>query len=93
MLNKRNGSIHINFPKSKVFWIDQKYLRESDFSKILETSLHELSHKIGGDESSVFSYLLTEVNGSVLKQLVEDPMTRAELKMLNKIWKEIPKEG
>ena len=44
---------------SKGFWIDKSYLDKSSFSEVLETALHELSHKAGGDESAEFSYKLT----------------------------------
>ncbi len=77
-----------DFGTSKGFWIDRTYLREGSFGEILETALHELSHKAGGDESVEFSYKLTDVNKEVLKQLNDDPETRSTMNILNKLWKE-----
>lgn len=73
---------------SKGFWIDKKYFDQGDFSEVLETALHELSHKAGGDESSNFSYYLTGVNQQALKQIITDPQTRLELRTLNKLWQD-----
>lgn len=53
--------------KSKGFWIDKTYLNETEFSDALETALHELSHKAGGDETRKFSYKLTDVNACVIE--------------------------
>lgn len=75
-----------DFGTSKGFWIDKTYLNEASFSEVLETALHELSHKAGGDESSEFSYKLTNVNKAILNQINSDPMTRAVMNFLNKLW-------
>lgn len=75
-----------DFGTSKGFWIDKEYLNEASFSEVLETALHELSHKAGGDESSEFSYKLTRVNEEVLKQINENPETSAVLNFLSKLW-------
>ena len=72
---------------SKGFWIDKSYLSEANFADVLETALHELSHKAGGDESSAFSYMLTNVNKQAIGQMMNDPECRAELLALNKLWK------
>ena len=74
---------------SKGFWIDSEYLDKASFSEALETALHELSHKAGGDESEEFSYKLTNVNKAVIGQIVEDVQSRAEIQSLNKLWDEI----
>lgn len=74
---------------SKGFWIDKNYLDNANFSDVLETALHELSHKAGGDESAEFSYKLTDVNASAIKQMLNDPKTRTELQALNRLWSEI----
>ena len=62
---------------------------KASFSEALETALHELSHKAGGDESEEFSYKLTNVNKAVIGQIVEDVQSRAEIQSLNKLWDEI----
>ena len=72
---------------SKGFWLDVNYLKNSSFSDILETALHELSHKVGGDMSSEFSYELTDVNRDVLEQVISNPDTVARLQALSTIWK------
>ena len=73
---------------SKGFWIDRNYLDHADFSEVLETALHEISHKVGGDETTEFSYKLTDVNKRAIQQILEEPQTRAELQALSKLWKE-----
>lgn len=74
---------------SRGFWIDKEYLNTANFSDVLETALHELSHKAGGDESSTFSYKLTNVNRDVIKQLINDIQSRNEIQALNKLWVEL----
>ena len=71
------------------FWIDQKYLNKSTFGDVLETALHELCHKVGGDGSSYFSYKLTDVNAAVLKEIVDNPEALIKLQELNKLWEEL----
>ena len=71
---------------SKGFWIDKSYLDRSSFSDVLETALHELSHKAGGDESAEFSYKLTDVNKDAIGQLINDIQARHEMQALNNLW-------
>ena len=71
---------------SKGFWIDKSYLDKSSFSDVLETALHELSHKVGGDESAEFSYKLTDVNKNAINQLINDAQARSEIQALNNLW-------
>ena len=73
---------------SKGFWIDKGYLNKTTFFEALETTLHELCHKAGGDESATFSYKLTDVNSRVLDQLGTDMLTNVELKALKELWDE-----
>ena len=73
---------------SKGFWIDRNYLDSANFSDVLETALHEISHKVGADETMEFSYKLTNVNQRVIQQILEEPITRNELQALGKLWKE-----
>lgn len=75
--------------QSKGFWIDRKYLSESKLSEVLETALHELSHKVGGDESAAFSYKLTDVNEDAIGQIITDVKSRNELQALNRLWDEL----
>lgn len=72
--------------KSKGFWLEKSYLDKTDFSDVLETALHELCHKAGGDGSQAFSYKLTNVNSSVFEQLLNDPETLTEILALQKLW-------
>ena len=74
---------------SKGFWIDKDYLNNSKLSDILETALHELSHKAGGDETAEFSYKLTDVNSDAIGQILTDVQTRNKLQALNRLWDEI----
>lgn len=74
---------------SKGFWIDTNYLNNAKFGDILETALHELSHKAGGDESSEFSYKLTNVNKAAIQQILNDVLSRNALQNLNKLWDKI----
>ena len=71
---------------SKGFWIDKNYLDTANFSEVLETALHELSHKVGGDESAEFSYKLTNVNKNAIGQLLDDAQARNEIQALASIW-------
>ena len=71
---------------SKGFWIDKNYLDTANFSEVLETALHELSHKVGGDESAEFSYKLTNVNKKAIGQLLDDAQARNEIQALASIW-------
>lgn len=74
---------------TKGFWLDGAYLNRSSFSEILETALHELSHKVGGDESAAFSYKLTNVNRDAINQILSDTNSRNELQALNRLWNEL----
>ena len=71
---------------SKGFWIDKEYLDNTDFSNALETALHELCHKFGGDETSIFSYALTDVNAIVQNELVNNNLLRTKIKILSDMW-------
>lgn len=74
---------------SKGFWIDKDYLDNGSFSDILEAALHELSHKVGGDGSSNFSYKLTDVNKEAISQILNNADSRKELQALNILWKNL----
>jgi len=74
--------------ESKGFWIDKSYLNRASLSDVLETALHELSHKAGGDESAEFSYKLTDVNRDAIKHILENTDSRNELQALNRLWNE-----
>ena len=83
-----NAEAIIDNGVSKGFWIDKGYLNKTSFFDALETALHELCHKAGGDESATFSYKLTDVNSKVLDQLGTDSKTNIELKALKELWDE-----
>lgn len=83
------GEAIIDNGVSKGFWIDKTYLDKASFGDIFETALHELSHKVGGDGSMSFSYKLTNVNKSVISQVIENTETLEVLKAINKLWNEI----
>ena len=72
--------------KSKGFWLEKGYLDSASFTDVLETALHELSHKAGGDESAAFSYKLTNVNKDAIGQIMTDVQSRNELQALNTLW-------
>lgn len=71
---------------SKGFWIDKGYLDRASFNDVLETALHELSHKAGGDESAEFSYKLTDVNADAIGHLLNDIKSRNEIQALASLW-------
>jgi hypothetical protein len=83
----------INDGKSKGFYLDKKYLEEGSFSDLLETTLHELCHKVGGDSSAAFSYKLTDVNRSVLDEILHNSLVRQQLQALDTLWKEVAEEA
>ena len=74
---------------SKGFWIDKSYLDRASFSDVLETALHELSHKAGGDGSANFSYKLTNVNRDAIDEILGDGMVRRELQVLADMWTDL----
>ena len=71
---------------TKGFWIDKEYLDNGNFSDILETCLHELSHKAGGDETAAFSYQLTRVNADAIDALINNVPALHEIQALTKLW-------
>ena len=73
--------------KSCGFWIDRNYLKRN-YTDILATALHELTHKFGGDESQEFSYKLTDVLQKVLSSATYNPNIALRLKLLEKAWDE-----
>ena len=83
MYSDCNAEAIVDKGVSKGFWIDKTYLNQSRFCDALETALHELSHKAGGDESAEFSYMLTDVNKDAIGQLISDVKSRNELQALN----------
>lgn len=72
--------------QSKGFWLDKTYLKKASFAKVLETALHELSHKAGGDGDSDFSYKLTRVNKVALEQIINDPKIAQKFRIYSDIW-------
>lgn len=74
---------------SKGFWIDKSYLDSASLSHVLETALHELCHKAGGDETAAFSYKLTRVNRDAIAQILNDADIRTKIQALSKIWEDL----
>ncbi len=70
----------------KGFWIDRNYINTGRFSDVLETALHELSHKVGGDGTEVFGYKLTSVNKDAIAEILENPEIAKEFKILSDLW-------
>ena len=64
-------------------------MNRAKFSDILETALHELSHKVGGDGTEKFGYKLTNVNKDAIGQIVEHPEIAEEFRILNSIWEQL----
>jgi hypothetical protein len=86
-----NAEAIIENGESKGFWIDKDYLNKASFADALETALHELCHKIGGDESEEFSYLLTDVNAKTHGLLLDDAFVTAKLNALKEMWNSVSK--
>ena len=80
------GEAIIDKGKSKGFWLDRTYMKEQKFSTLLSTSLHELTHKYGGDESERFSYKLTDVMQKVFEAINSNPNLATQLKVLEQAW-------
>ncbi|HIS54254.1 TPA: hypothetical protein IAA82_04785, partial [Candidatus Galligastranaerophilus gallistercoris] len=74
--------------KSLGFWVDKETIDNGEFSKLLSTAFHELTHKFGGDESQIFSYKLTDVMEKVFLAINENPDIATKLKILEKAWNE-----
>ena len=82
------GEAIIDCGKSLGFWIERGYLEKADFSEAFATSLHELTHKFGGDSSDTFSYKLTDVMQKVFAAINENPNLAIQMKVLEKAWNE-----
>ena len=80
------GEAIIDKGKSLGFWLDRTYMKEQKFSTLLSTSLHELTHKYGGDESESFSYKLTDVMQKVFEAINSNPNLATQLKVLEQAW-------
>ncbi len=80
------GEAIIEDRKTLGFWLDRNALKESDFATMLSVSLHELTHKFGGDSSETFSYKLTDVLEKVFAAINENPNLAIQLKVLEKAW-------
>ena len=78
---------------SKGFYLDKQYLEEGSFSELLETALHELCHKVGGDSSAAFSYKLTDVNREVINEILQNQSVRQQLQALDILWKEVTEQA
>ena len=83
------GEAIVEYGKSLGFWLDRTAMKNENFSNMLAVSLHELTHKYGGDETSVFSYKLTDVMETVEKAQITDKNVTKELQILNETWKKI----
>ena len=79
----------IDNEKTKGFWLDRTYLKQASFADVLETSLHELSHKVGGDGTKDFGYKLTNVNKEALGQIINDPKVAQNYRIYNNIWESL----
>ena len=79
----------IDDENTKGFWLDKTYLKKGSFAEILETALHELSHKSGGDGTKDFSYKLTDVNEIALGQIINDPKVTQNFKIYSDIWESL----
>ncbi len=84
--NDVEGEAIVDGGRSLGFWLDRTTMKEESFSNMLSTSLHELTHKFGGDESSSFSYKLTDVMEKVFKAINNNPNLAVQLKVLEKAW-------
>lgn len=76
---------------SRGFWIDRKYLNETSFPDALSTTLHEMTHKAGGDSSAEFSYKLTDVMKKVTEAISDgkNPTLGVEMSNMQKLWNEL----
>ena len=82
------GEAIIEYGRSRGFWLDRNQLNTKDFIGLLTTSLHEITHKFGGDDTAEFSYRLTDVMEGVLKVAQKRPDIAEKLKALEQLWNE-----
>lgn len=73
----------------KGHWVDRTYLGNGNFSNLLATWLHEISHKSGGDGTADFTYKLTDIIESLLSISADCPELQTELMALQKVFNEI----
>ena len=71
-------------------WVDRGYLKNADFSNLLATWLHEITHKVGGDQSAEFSYALTDII-QVLVSPGSSSKTKVKLAALEEVFNNIGK--
>ncbi len=70
-------------------WIKESYLTYAPFEDVFSTWLHELSHKVGGDESEIFSNQLIEVQEMVLDILINNEAARQKMTALKEMYDNI----
>lgn len=83
------GEAIVQYGISKGFWIDRNQLNTKDFAGLLTTTLHEITHKFGSDESALFSYKLTDVMEGVIRGTKDDQNIAMQLKILEEVWNKI----
>ena len=80
------GEAIVEYGKSLGFWLDRTAMKNENFSNMLAVSLHELTHKFGGDSSEEFSYKLTDVMEKVFAAINNNPNLAVQLKVLEQAW-------
>ena len=69
-------------------WVKTNTLERSRYVDNLATWLHEISHKIGGDTSSSFSYRLIDVQKFIMNVLTHNPAALEKMKVLADLYAE-----
>lgn len=77
--------------KDGAIWMAQEVLRHGTFSRALSVFLHEADHIYGGDESSEFSYALTDTLEAMISASIEGG-AHDNLAELAEEWYEVQKK-
>ena len=64
----------------------------NNFDRVIATALHEISHKVGGDGTTAFTYALTDMMQAIVNATLKDEKTLNELRALKACWEELNAE-
>ncbi len=70
-------------------WMRDSHLLTQNYVGNLATFLHEISHKVGGDESEVFSTQLAKLQSHITNAIMHNPNALKKIQTLSKMFDEV----
>lgn len=70
-------------------WMRDSHLLTQNYVGNLATFLHEISHKVGGDESEVFSNQLAKLQSHITNAIMHNPNALKKIQTLSKMFDEV----